>query len=203
MHAVGDNAIRKGLDAIEAARNANGTSGLRHEIAHSAFVSDQDLGRFNQLDAIAEMSPKLWFPNAATPAQIAVLGEERLQKAHRIGDLLAAGAEMTYASDWPASAPDANPWTGLSGMITRRNCDPDFFGVLAENQAISLDEALPLFTTNGARSLGMENETGSLSAGKWADFIMLDEPLAEMDAVEIGNTHVQQTVWKGKVVHSF
>ena len=203
MHAVGDNAIRKGLDAIEAARNANGTSGLRHEIAHSAFVSDQDLGRFNQLDAIAEMSPKLWFPNAATPAQITVLGEERLQKAHRIGDLLAAGAEMTYASDWPASAPDANPWIGLSGMITRRNCDPDFFGVLAENQAISLDEALPLFTTNGARSLGMENETGSLSAGKWADFIMLDEPLAEMDAVEIGNTHVQQTVWKGKVVHSF
>ena len=203
MHAVGDNAIRKGLDAIEAARNANGTSGLRHEIAHSAFVSDQDLGRFNQLDAIAEMSPKLWFPNAATPAQITVLGEERLQKAHRIGDLLAAGAEMTYASDWPASAPDANPWIGLSGMITRRNCDPDFFGVLAENQAISLDEALPLFTTNGARSLGMENETGSLSAGKWADFIMLDEPLAKMDAVQIGNTHVQQTVWKGKVVHSF
>ena len=203
MHAVGDNAIRKGLDAIEAARNANGTSGLRHEIAHSAFVSDQDLGRFNQLDAIAEMSPKLWFPNAATPAQITVLGEERLQKAHRIGDLLAAGAEMTYASDWPASAPDANPWIGLSGMITRRNCDPDFFGVLAENQAISLEEALPLFTTNGARSLGMENETGSLSAGKWADFIMLDESLAEMDAVEIGNTHVQQTVWKGKVVHSF
>ena len=202
MHAVGDNAIRKGLDAIEAARNANGTSGLRHEIAHSAFVSDQDLGRFNQLDAIAEMSPKLWFPNAATPAQIAVLGEDRLQKAHRIADLLAAGAEMTYASDWPASAPDANPWVGLSGMITRRNCDPDFFGVLAENQAISLDEALPLFTTNGARSLGMENETGSLSAGKWADFIMLDKPLAEMDAVEIGNTHVQQTVWKGKVVHS-
>ena len=202
MHAVGDNAIRKGLDAIEAARNANGTSGLRHEIAHSAFVSDQDLGRFNQLDAIAEMSPKLWFPNAATPAQITVLGEERLQKAHRIGDLLAAGAEMTYASDWPASAPDANPWIGLSGMITRRNCDPDFFGVLAENQAISLDEALPLFTTNGARSLGMENETGSLSAGKWADFIILDEPLAKMDAVQIGNTHVQQTVWKGKVVHS-
>lgn len=202
MHAVGDNAIRKGLDAIEAARNANGTSGLRHEIAHSAFVSDQDLGRFNQLDAIAEMSPKLWFPNAATPAQIAVLGEERLQKSYRISDLLVAGAEMTYASDWPASAPDANPWVGLSGMITRRNCDPAFSGVLAENQAISLYEALPLFTRNGARSLGMENETGSLSVGKWADFIMLDKPLAGMDAIEIGNTHVHQTVWKGNVVHS-
>lgn len=202
MHAVGDNAIRRGLDAIEAARNANGNSGLRHEIAHSAFVSDQDLGRFKQLGAIAEMSPKMWFPNAATPAQIAVLGEDRLQKAHRIGDLLAAGAEMTYASDWPASAPDANPWVGLSGMITRRNSNPDFSGVLAENQAISLDDALPLFTINGARSLGMGNETGSLSAGKWADFIILDKPLAGIDAMEIGNTQVKKTVWKGDVVHS-
>ncbi|MAD95430.1 MAG: hypothetical protein CML33_08045 [Rhodobacteraceae bacterium] len=202
MHAVGDNAIRKGLDAIKAARNANGTSGLRHEIAHSVFVSDQDLGRFNQLDAIAEMSPKLWFPNAATPAQVAVLGEDRMQKAHRIRDLLAAGAEMTYASDWPASAPDANPWVGLSGMLTRRNCNPDFFGTLAKNQAINLVEALPLFTTNGARSLGMGDETGSLSAGKWADFIVLNKSLFKMDAMEIGNTYVQKTVWKGNVVHS-
>lgn len=202
MHAVGDNAIRKGLDAIEAARRENGASGLRHEIAHSAFVSDDDLGRFKELDAIAEMSPKLWFPNAATPAQIAVLGEERLQKLHRIKDLLSAGAEMTYASDWPASAPDANPWSGLSGMLIRQNSDNGYPGILAESQAISLVEALPLFTKNGARSLGMERETGDLSAGKWADFIVLDGALAGIDPIEIGNTQVQQTVWKGDLVHS-
>ena len=92
MHAVGDNAIRKRLDVIEAARKANKNSGLRHEFAHSAFVSDQDLGCFKQLGAIAEMSSKMWFPNAATPAQIVVLGEDWPQKAHCIRDLLAAGA---------------------------------------------------------------------------------------------------------------
>jgi len=200
MHAVGDNAIRKGLDAIEAARKANGNSGLRHEIAHSVFVSDADLRRFKTLDAIAEMSPKLWFPNAATPAQIAVLGEERLQKAHRVRDLLTAGAEMTYASDWPASAPDANPWTGLSGMLTRENCNPAFPGNLAPDQAIVLSDALRIFTLNGARSLGMEQETGSLSVGKWSDFIVLKNPLASMDRHEIGRTEVQMTVWKGHPV---
>lgn len=202
MHAVGDNAIRKGLDAIEAARKANGASGLRHEIAHTVFVSDRDISRFRALDAIAEMSPKMWFPNPATPAQIAVLGQERLQKAHRIRDLLEAGAEMTYASDWPASAPDANPWSGLSGMLTRRNCDPAFPGVLAEDQAITLEEALPLFTLNGARSLGMEREIGSLSVGKWADFIALDNQLTLDDVNAIGHIKVRETVWKGATVFS-
>ena len=200
MHAVGDNAIRKALDAIEAARNANGDSGLRHETAHNSFVSDADLDRFKSLNAVAEMSPKMWFPNASTPVQLAVLGEDRLRTSHRIRDLLRAGAEMTYASDWPASAPDANPWTGLSGMITRKNCDPAYEGKFNPEQAISLEEALPLFTINGARSLNMETETGSLVKGKWADFIVLRDALEQSEATAIGATIVEHTVWKGRVV---
>lgn len=200
MHAVGDNAVRRGLDAIAAARAANGNSGLRHEIAHTTFVSDADLPRFRALDAIAEMSPKLWFPNPATAAQLAVLGRARVDTVHRIRDLMQAGAEMTYASDWPASAPDANPWTGLAGMLSRRNAEGLFEGTVGADQAITLQQALPLFTLNGARSLGMEAETGSLSAGKWADFIVLNDDLATQDYREIGATQVQTTVWKGQVV---
>jgi predicted amidohydrolase YtcJ len=128
------------------------------------------------------------------------LGEERLRTAHRIQDLLKAGAEMTYASDWPASAPDANPWTGLSGMITRKNSDTAYEGDLNPEQAITLAEALPLFTINGARSLNMEAETGSLVIGKWADFIVLENPLEQSKAATIGTTNVKLTVWKGKVV---
>ncbi len=202
MHAVGDNAIRKGLDAIEAARDANGQSGLRHEIAHSNYVSDEDLGRFHDLRAVAEQSPKMWYPNPGTPVQMAVLGADRVQKNHRIADLIAAGAEMTYGSDWPAAAPDANPWTGLSGMLTRRNADPAFPGVLAPEQAISVSEALPIFTMNGARSLRMEAETGSLTAGKWADFIVLDKPLMNMLPDEIAAVRPAMTVWKGNVVYA-
>lgn len=202
MHAVGDNAIAKGLDGIAAARASNGPSGLRHEIAHSVFVSDADLARFAELDAIAEVSPKLWFPNPATPAQIAVLGEDRLEKAHRIRDLLEANAELTYASDWPASAPDANPWTGLAGMLTRTDVTGKYAGHVAKSQAITLDQALPLFTTNGARSLGMEADTGALAAGKWADFITLERPLSEMSPEEIGALQPLETRWKGRIVFS-
>ncbi|WP_438981138.1 amidohydrolase [Lentibacter sp.] len=201
MHAVGDNAISKGLDAIAAARRTNGMSGLRHEIAHASFIADADVARFRALDAIAELSPKLWAPNAATPSQIKVLGAQRLEKIYRLKDLHAAKAEMTYASDWPASAPDANPWTGLAGMLTRRDVTGQFAGTVAPSQAISLAEALPLFTTNGARSLKMETETGSLTAGKWADFITLPKPLSEMTPEEIGACTPLQTRWKGRVVY--
>ncbi len=200
MHAVGDYAARSGLDAIETARRRNGASGLRHEIAHSAFISDEDLPRFRKLDAVAEVSPKLWFPNPATAAQIAVLGTQRLEKCHRIRDLLNAGAEVIYGSDWPAAAPDANPWTGLAGMISRQDSSSNFTGMVGETQAISLKEALPIFTINGARSLGMETETGSLAAGKWADFIVLDESLNNKHFSQIGATEIKQTFWKGQLV---
>ena len=60
--------------------------------------------------------------------------------------------------------------------------------------------ALPLFTINGAQSLRMEAETGSLSAGKWTDFIVLDQPLETLSPSEIGAVEVRQTVWKGQNV---
>ncbi|MBO9453001.1 amidohydrolase [Tropicibacter sp. R16_0] len=200
MHAVGDNAIRKGLDAIAAARAANGPSNMRHEIAHSSFVSDADLSRFNSLNAVAEVSPKMWYPNPGTAIQKALLGTDRVEKNHRIADLLTAGAEVIFGSDWPAAAPDANPWTGLSGMLTRRSADPNFPGALAPNQAISLANALPIFTTNGARSLGMERETGSIQAGKWADFIVLKEDLPNTQPMDVAAIRPQQTYWKGRAV---
>ncbi len=202
MHAVGSNAIRKGLDAIAAARAANGPSGLRHEVAHCNYVSDADLGRFAELGAVAEQSPKMWFPNPGTPIQTALLGADRVQKNHRIADLVHAKAEMTYASDWPAAAPDANPWSGLSGMLTRTNANPAYPGVLAPAQAITLAQALPLFTTNGARSLRMEADTGTLIAGRWADFVVLQTDLTQMPAPEIAAVLPQQTIWKGQIVHA-
>jgi predicted amidohydrolase YtcJ len=201
MHAVGDNAARKGLDSIQAARTANGASGLRHEIAHCTFISDADLPRFAELDAVAEVSPKLWAPNAATPSQEAVLGTARLSQVHRIRSLQESGANVIFATDWPASAPDANPWTGLAGMISRKDPTGQFPGTVAPDQAIDLEHALPLFTTNAARAMRKQGEIGQLSAGAWADFIILPGDLRDMTYQEIGAIKVQATYWKGNCVY--
>ncbi len=201
MHAIGDRAVQAGLDAIAAARRNNGNTNLRHEIAHTTFVRDEDLARFAELNAVAEVSPKLWFPNPVTPGQIAVLGQERTQKCYRIKSLLKAGAEVIYGSDWPAAAPDANPWVGLAGMISRAHPLGMFEGSIGRDQKISLEEALPLFTANAARSLGMEHRIGSLEIGKSADFIVLENSIFDMDIEELARTQVSMTVFEGNVVH--
>lgn len=201
MHAVGDRAVQAGLDAIEAARMANGHSGLRHEIAHANFIAPADLPRFSKLDAVAELSPKLWMPNPVTAGQRQVLGDKRVDTCHPVRSLLEAGAEVVYGSDWPAAALDPNPWTGLAGMISRRDPSGTYPGQVAADQAITLDMALPIFTRNGARALGLEGKTGMLVPGAFADLIVLAKPIAQLDAEEIAELVPMATVFAGQTVH--
>ena len=67
-----------------------------------------------------------------TIAQIHVLGYDRVQKCHPIKSLLNAGANVTYASDWPAGTPDPNPWVGLAGMISRKDPNNNYDGMLVK-----------------------------------------------------------------------
>lgn len=200
MHAVGDRAVQAGLDAIAAARAANGQSGLRHEIAHCPFIRPADLPRFAALGAVAEVSPKLWFPGPVTEGQRAVLGVERTERCHPIGDLLRAGAEVVYGSDWPAAAADANPWTGLAGMISRRDPGGRYPGTIGAGQAITLDQALVLFTVNGARALGLEGQTGAIKAGLGADLVVVRGDMDAMTPEEIGALEPEAVFWQGQGV---
>jgi predicted amidohydrolase YtcJ len=202
MHAVGDRAARAGLDAVAAARRANGESGLRHEIGHTAFVAQPDHPRFAQLGMVADMSPRLWFPNPVTAGQDKVLGPVRRNRCHQIRSLMQAGAELTYGSDWPAAAADANPWVGLAGMLTRRNPFGLFPGYVGEAEAITLQQALPLYTTNAARALGLADRTGALRPGLSADFIRLVRPLADLAPENIAQAQVMETWFEGRLVFS-
>lgn len=200
MHAVGDRAVQAALDAIEAARAANGDSGLRHEAAHCSFIRSVDIARFAELGAVAEISPKIYFPNPVTAGQRAVLGTERTDRCHPIGDLLKAGAEVVYGSDWPAAAPDANPWVGLAGMISRRDPLGRYPGTLGADQAITLDQALALFTVNGARALRLEDRIGRLAPGFSADLVVLERPLEELTPEQIAAIVPVATLFEGQVV---
>jgi hypothetical protein len=120
---------------------------------------------------------------------------------HPIRSLLAAGAEVIYGSDWPAAALDANPWTGLAGMLSRADLTGTYPGAVATDEAITLDQALPLFTRNGARALGLEGQTGCLTVGALADLIVLERPLEKLSPKEIASVQPEATLFGGKLVH--
>jgi predicted amidohydrolase YtcJ len=200
IHAAGDRSARAALDAIEQARKKNGDSGLRHEIAHAEFISGEDLPRFASLNVVADFSPYIWFPSPITDSIVGAVGEKG-NYFWPARDLLDSGAPMLAGSDWPSAVPDMNPWTGMEALITRSDPHGEYPGTLWKEQAISLAEALELFTLSGARALKLEQQTGSLQAGKSADFIVLQDNLFEIPVERISDTKVQMTFFEGELVY--
>ena len=202
MHATGDGALRAGLDAIAAARKANGSSYLRHEIAHAELASPADIPRFKSLDAVAELSPILWYPSPLVEVMATVIGRERADRFWPIKSMRDTGVQMVSGSDWPSVVPSPSPWPGIEAMVTRRDPEGVAPGALAPDQAIGLADAIAIYTRNGATALRLEAETGSIEPGKSADLIVLDRNLFEIPPAQISDTQVLETVFEGRVVSS-
>lgn len=201
VHAAGDQAVRVTLDAIEYTRKVNGRSGLRHEIAHAGFIDEADIPRFAELNATAEISPYIWFPSTKTESIIRAVGK-RGESYFPVKTLIESGADVVAGSDWPAGAlPSMNPWVGMEALISRRNPWGVFPGVLWPEQAISLEQALRIYTRAGAKALKLENATGSIEEGKLADIIVLNQNLFDIPVEKISDTQVEMTLFGGKIVH--
>lgn len=201
MHAAGDGAVRAALNAIEQVRQNNGMSGLRHEIAHAGFIHPDDIPRFAKLNVTADLSPYLWYPR---PINVSIAGAigERAQYYWPIKDLLDSGANVAIGSDWPSVAESMNPWPAIEAMVTRRNPHGQSKDALWPEQAISLDQALKIFTLDGALAYRLEHQTGSIEVGKSADLIVLNQNLFEIPIESVSETKVLQTMFEGRLVFS-
>ncbi len=119
FHALGDRAVREALDAVEAARRANGPSDHRHHLAHIQVVHPDDIPRFRELGAVANVQP-LWAAHESQMDELTIpfLGEPRGPWQYPFGDLLRAGAVLAIGSDWSVSSPEparADPRRGEPG----------------------------------------------------------------------------------------
>jgi len=200
LHTAGDRAVQTALNAIEKAHAASGRSDLRHELAHAGFIDPHDIRRFRQLNTVADLSPYLWYPSPIVQSIREAVGA-RSERYWPIRDLLEAGAPVLAGSDWPAAVSSMNPWTGIAAMITRRDPTGGSPGALWPEQSIRLEQALKIFTIDGARALRRETETGSLKVGKSADLVVLGQNLFRVDPDEVAATVVEMTLFSGEVVH--
>jgi predicted amidohydrolase YtcJ len=200
IHCTGDRSVRMVLDAVAQVR-AEGFSKTRYHIAHGQFVHPDDIPRFAELGVVADISPFLWVPGVIPAAISEVLPGERARRMQPNRDLLDSGALVAGGSDWPVSE-SPNALEGIAGLVTRRDPTHTFSGALWPEQAVSPDEAIRIFTLNGAKAMGLGDVTGSLISGKSADFVVLDQDITAIEPESIAKTKVDQTWFAGDVMYS-
>lgn len=201
FHAAGDAAARAALDALEAARRANGWSGLLHDVGHLTFTDAADHPRYKELGAVAEFSPYIWYPTPIMDVDVRrSVGDALMDKTYPVRAVLDTGALVVAGSDWPV-VPSVNPWLAIETLVTRQDPDQPGEKAIARGQAISVEEAIRLFTVNGARMMGQADRVGVIAPGMLADLIVIDRNPFRIKPTEISETQVRMTLIEGQVVH--
>lgn len=198
FHAAGDAAVREGLNAIEAARKANGFSAQMHNVGHCTFVAKEDIARARGMGATFEVSPYLWGPTPINDDIAAAVGDPVIKRVWPVREMLDAGALVVPGSDWSV-VPSVNPWIGIETLVTREKPggSTDTFG---KAEAITLDEAFKLFTLNAADEEGASSKVGRIEPGMLADVIVVDKNPFELPITQVHAVSVQMTFIGGEKV---
>jgi len=207
IHAIGDRAVREALDAIAAARAANGATAGRHHIAHLQVIHPEDVPRFADLGVMANCQP-LWACNEPQMTELTLpfLGPERSAWQYPFGSLAASGAHLCFGSDWPVSSP--NPMWQMHTAVNRTTAPeypfrgPDTDDPFLPGERIALPAAIAAFTMGSAYVNHDEREAGSVEPGKRADLVVLDRNLFTQPAGEIALAQVDLTLVDGTVVYA-
>jgi predicted amidohydrolase YtcJ len=195
IHALGDLAVKESLNAIEAARKANGDSGLPHTLTHVQLADPEDFIRFRQLGVIAALQ-LLWAEASGDTIELMkpYLDPAVYQWQYPARSLLDAGATISGASDWPVSSP--NVFWAIYQAETRKGSE----GVLDPGQRMPRAAMLYAYTRNSARALNQLERIGTIAPGKQADLVLVDRDVTTIPIDELRDTKVLWTMFGGKVV---
>jgi len=197
IHAIGDKAINMALNAFEHAQKVNGTRDHRHRVEHAEMPKLSDVQRFKELGVIASTQPMFANPDATVLENFAVLlGPERAQYADSFSIYDDAGVVQIFGSDYPVFTYDV--LRGIEVAVTRMTESGNPPGGWYPKGCISVEAALRHYTVDAAYGTFQEDIRGTLTASKYADFVVLSRDILEIDPTEISETDVLLTVMGGK-----
>jgi predicted amidohydrolase YtcJ len=204
IHAIGDLANRLAIDAFESAFSILCPDQSPHEcqanhrfrIEHAQIIHPDDQKRMFEMGIIPSIQPT--HATSDMPYAESRLGKKRTEtEAYRMRTLLPL--RPVLGSDFPVEP--ANPFAGMYAALTRRSPQTglDASGGTAgwyPQETITLEEALEGFTINPAYAAFLEGKAGKIEVGKWADWVVLDEPLKTLDIESLRKITVRET-WVG------
>ena len=198
VHAIGTRAVRELLDVYEEVLDEDDCrrdAAPKHRIEHVQHSTPEDLTRLARFNLVASVQP-LHLTEDMDMVDTA-LGE-RARYTYAFRDLLNAGTVLALGSDCPVVSP--NPFLGIQAAVTRQKND----GTPAEGwypeQRLTVAESVYGYTMGAAIAAGTENAQGSLTPGKVADLVVLEDDIFEIPPLEIGKTRVKMTIFDGEVV---
>ena len=200
IHAIGDGTVRYALDALEQAKLANGVRDSRHLTAHTQLVDPADITRFEELGVIAGFSPYwAYADDYIRDINGPQLGPARMNTMYPLKTLIDTGARLAFGSDWYVDT--ADPLMGIETAVTRQEPDGELTPVFLPGQRITVDQAIAGYTINAAFANFLDEDTGSVEVGKFADLVIIDRNLLKIPAQDISEAKVTATILEGKVVY--
>jgi predicted amidohydrolase YtcJ len=194
VHAIGDLANRRALDAFEATQDEWRPRGLRQRIEHAQLLAPEDVGRFAELGVAASVQ----FSHAASDRDLADrFWEGKTARAYAFRSLLDSGALVANGSDAPVE--ELDPLFGIRAGVTRTLDDREGWH---PEQAVTLEQALHATCVAPAWLTGDERRRGKLLPGYLADLVVLDRDPLECPPDELEDVEVVATMLGGRWVHN-
>ena len=201
IHTMGDGAVHRTVNAYVAA----GTKEARNTLVHVRNIPESDFQRIADNDIVA-VSGILWHVmddslvemiSSAVPANVAY-------KSYPMKSYFDHGAVMTSHTDYPATSGSPYDPFGIMELAVSGSATSPFSGKPTTpwwpEEILTREQALQALTINGAYQMHVEKERGSIKAGKWADFVLVDKDVFECPVPEIHNAKVVSTWFEGRKV---
>ena len=198
-HTMADGALAFTLDAMEKALAQTGPHNYRDAVTHLQLVDPVDIPRMAKLGVIAVTDPH-WFgmDKGYLDMMVAILGKERTEAQLPMKSFFDAGVVVTSASDYPVTNP-AYPLTGIQKGVTRSVPGaPETLHWPAER--VTVEQMIEATTLNEAYQLLCEDRLGSITVGKEADLVVLEEDITACAPDHIADTKVLRTMVSGEWV---
>lgn len=197
IHAIGDHAISIVLDMFEQIEKTNGKKDRRWRIEHSQTLAEKDFARYARLGVIASVQPYHAIDDGRWAEKR--IGPQRIQRTYAFRTFIDNGVRLAFGTDWPV-APLSPMWT-IYAAVTRATLDGKNPDGWIPDQKLTVPEAVEAYTMGSAYAEFQEDQKGSITPGKLADFVVLSDDIFHIPPSQIKNVKVEATYVGGKLVY--